>query len=124
MKNSDQVADILYAELFKAAPELRSIFQSSTDNQKRRLMITLGATVNMLYAHKRLKQILPDLGARHFRYGVRFKHYEKFGTALLKALENGLAEDWNDELQNAWTAFYAEISYEMQTGMQTDQCVA
>ncbi len=124
MKISDQFTDVLYAELFKAAPELRSIFQSGTDTQKKKLMITLGATVNMLYAPKRLEQILRDLGARHFHYGVRFMHYKIFETALLKALATSLAEDWNDDLQNAWATFYAKISYEMQTGMQFDQCAA
>lgn len=124
MKNSDQFADLLYAELFKAAPELRSIFQSGTNNQKRKLMITLGAAINMLNAPNRLEQILRDLGARHFHYGVQFRHYKIFGTALLKTLATGLAEDWNDEIQDAWAAFYAKISYEMQTGMQFDQCAA
>lgn len=124
MENSEKITETLHAELLGSAPELRSIFPLDTGYQKMRLMITLGAAVNMLYAPKRLELILRDLGSRHFHYGVRFRHYEIFETALFKAFATELTEEWNDELQSAWAAFYAKISYEMQTGVQSDQCAA
>jgi len=124
MENSEKITEILHAELFHKAPELRSIFPIDTEYQKMRLIITLGAAVNMLHAPRRLEQTLRNLGVRYFHYGVKFNHYEIFGTALLKAFSVGLADDWNNELKGAWAAFYVKVSYEMQTGMQADQCAA
>ena len=42
-----------------------------------------------------------ELGQRHKSYGVRNRHYEVAGAAMLWTLEIGLGSGWNKELAEA-----------------------
>jgi hemoglobin-like flavoprotein len=81
--------------------------------QGKMLMTTIGVAVNSL---DRLETILPavqDLGRRHVSYGVRDEHYNTVGAALLWTLEQGLGENFTDEVKDAWTTVYGVLAETM-----------
>lgn len=105
-----QAADIFYNRLFEVAPQVRPMFPEDMSEQKGKLMTMLGTAVNGL---TRLEQILPvvqELGRRHVSYGTKAEHYPVVGEALLYTLEQGLGEDWNSDLAEAWTETYSTLA--------------
>ena len=107
---ADQTADIFYSRLFEIAPELRRMFPDDMSGQKRKLMSTLAFAVNSLRDLDTLLPALKNLGIRHIGYGVEDEHYDTVGSALLYALEKGLADAWSNELHDAWASVYGTMS--------------
>lgn len=106
----ETAADLFYGHLFEMDPSLRTIFPEDMKEQKKKLMAMLGTAVNGL---KNLEAILPALvasGERHVDYKVTPVMYDKVGAALLKTLEQGLGDAWNDEVKEAWTATYTILA--------------
>ncbi|MCH9016429.1 MAG: hemin receptor, partial [Chloroflexi bacterium] len=53
-----------------------------------------------------LVPVVQDLGRRHGGYGVQEAHYGSVGSALLWTLEQGLGDDFTDDVKIAWTETY------------------
>lgn len=103
-------ADLFYGNLFEMDPSLRAIFPQDMAQQKKKLMAMLGTAVNGL---KNLETIIPAVqasGARHVDYKVTAPMYDTVGAALLKTLEQGLGDAWNDEVKEAWTVTYTTLA--------------
>ena len=103
---AQQAGMIFYEKLFAAAPQLRPMFKGNLDEQAHKLVTMLGYVVNRL---SRINEVIAEvkkLGERHEQYGAKPEHYELVGQTLISTLKAGLADKWNDELQEAWiTAF-------------------
>lgn len=56
---------------------------------------------------------------RHVSYGTVSSDYLLIGDTLLQALEQHLGEDWNPEVEQAWTLGYQKISELMIEGART-----
>ena len=107
---ADQAASMFYERLFEIAPQVRAMFPPDMAEQQRKLMATLTIVVGGL---SNLESILPaasSLATRHVAYGARPEHYPVVGAALLWTLEQGLGEEWTEEVADAWTAAYAMLS--------------
>lgn len=107
---ADQAASMFYERLFEIAPQVRAMFPPDMAEQQRKLMATLTIVVGGL---SNLESILPaasSLATRHVAYGARPEHYPVVGSALLWTLEQGLGEEWTEEVADAWTAAYAMLS--------------
>ena len=107
---ADQAASMFYERLFEIAPQVRAMFPPDMAEQQRKLMATLTIVVSGL---SNLESILPaasSLATRHVAYGARPEHYPVVGAALLWTLEQGLGEEWTEEVADAWTAAYAMLS--------------
>lgn len=50
------------------------------------------------------------LGARHVKYGVKDKHYDIVGAALLFTLKQGLGDKFTPDTESAWTATYGLLA--------------
>ncbi|MCB0534297.1 MAG: hemoglobin [Lewinellaceae bacterium] len=105
-----QVGDLFYSKLFLDHPELRRMFPKEMSGQNQKLIATLHAMVTRLDDINHLQQELTDLAQRHVEYGVRPKHYQYVGAALLWTLESGLGDDWTPATAEAWTTCYQLIS--------------
>lgn len=103
-------ADIFYDRLFEVAPEVRPMFSNDMGRQKEALMATLATAVQSLHNPDAIIPVLKKLGADHVGYGVKDEHYDTVGATLLFTLEKGLGDDWNPELQEAWTETYGLVS--------------
>ncbi len=107
---SDQAAALFYARLFEIAPQVKPMFKGDMVEQGRKLMAMLNTVVNGL---NNLDAIIPaaqNLARGHVNYGVRSEHYAFVGSALLHALEQGLAQDFTAPVKQAWTDAYGLLS--------------
>lgn len=107
---ADAAAALFYGRLFDLDPALESLFKGDMVEQGRKLMQMIGAAVRNL---DRLEQVLPAvcaLGARHAGYGVREKHYDTVGRALIWTLRKGLCDDFTPETEAAWVEVYTALA--------------
>jgi hemoglobin-like flavoprotein len=111
-----------YEKLFAAAPGIRHLFKKDVSGQADKLMTMLSFVVSNL---DQLEDIISDisaLGARHNEYGAKPEHYEVVGNCIVETLQDGLAEKWNPELQQAWIAAFTIIKTAMVAAQKTAAC--
>ncbi len=77
-------------------------------------MRMISTAVDNLDNLETLVPVVQKLGARHKIYGVEPDHYDTVGVALLWTLEQGLAERYTPEVENAWANAYGLLSGIMQ----------
>src|SRR6056297_1050122 len=107
---SEQAAELFYGRLFELDPSLKPLFKGDMKDQGKKLMATLNLAVMSL---TKLDEILPaiqDLGRRHVQYGVPDESYATVGQALLWTLEQGLGDQFTDEVKEAWVVTYTTLS--------------
>ncbi len=106
-------AEIFYAKLFEADPEVKKLFPPKEEDMKvqgNKLMTMLGAAVVGLNDIEKLVPVLQDLAVRHVPYGVKEEHYPTVGAALLDTLEAGLGDDFTPDVKKAWADVYGVIA--------------
>ena len=89
------------------------MFREDLKRQGHELMEMLATAVRGLNDLGNLLPAVRDLGRRHVDYGVEPRHYRTAGAALLWTLEQGLADDFNEEVKQAWASLYGLISMVM-----------
>ena len=110
---SQQAAEIFYQNLFELDPSLKSMFKSDIVEQGNKLMTMLDTAVKLLNSPEKLIPAVEKLGARHVGYGVKAKHYETVGDALLQTLETGLGNEFTAPVKRAWASVYEVLSSTM-----------
>lgn len=106
-----QVAgELFYANLFEIAPQARAMFRTPIPEQAGKLMYTLSYVVTHLHTPETILDDVRKLAVKHVQYGAQPEHYAIVGTALLKTLEQGLGNDWNEDLKAAWAEAFGMIS--------------
>ncbi|HET9823879.1 MAG TPA: globin family protein [Chitinophagaceae bacterium] len=111
--NTVVVGDLFYGKIFEIAPAARDMFKGSMAEQSRKVFSMLNYVISKL---DRLDDIIGEvekLARRHTNYGVREEHYSVVGDALLWTLEQGLGDQWNDELKQAWAECYSILATAM-----------
>ena len=103
---SDKAAELFYNRLFEIDPSTKVLFRGDMEVQGRKLMQMITAAVNGLNDLDGLVPVVQDLGRRHGGYGVQEAHYGSVGSALLWTLEQGLGNDFTDDVKIAWTETY------------------
>ena len=76
------------------------------DAQEGKLASTLGVAVKNLDDLDGLIPVLEDMAVRHVEFGVTERMYGTVGECLLKTLETGLGDGWNDDAKESWTWVY------------------
>jgi hemoglobin-like flavoprotein len=114
---ADAAAELFYRRLFEIDPDTRPLV-AGTDmaRQRGRLLEAMGLVVARADRIGSLVPQLEALGRRHAGYGVRDRHYETVGAALIWTLEQGLGEGFDAETRAAWTEAYALVSGAMRRG--------
>ena len=121
MPFKDQAAELFYCRLFELDPSLRLMFRSDLTEQKQKLMVALALVVTNL---EKMDSLLPSirvLGHRHKTYGVRNRHYDMVGAALLWTLEIGMGASWTNELAEAWKSAYGRVANAMIEGAESPE---
>jgi hemoglobin-like flavoprotein len=111
--NKTEAATIFYARLFMTVPELRAMFQTDLESQKRKLMSSLAQIVDFYRVGIDPASYLASLGQSHQSYGVQRAHFDAVGDALLFTLAQVLGPEFNGEIRAAWVSAYAEVSAAM-----------
>ena len=109
------IGEVFYEKLFSEHPSFKRLFTTSTQAQSRKLIAMLDFVISQIENTEELSEELKKLGARHVNYGVKPEYYKPVGIALLWMLQQGLGNDWNEEVDAAWNACYqtmAEIMIE------------
>jgi hemoglobin-like flavoprotein len=107
------VGDAFYSKLFSDTPALRKMFPKNMNEQYRKLMDMLSTVVARLDNLNELTDDIAAMAQRHVQYGVRPAHYKLVGKALLWTLEQGLGNDWTEEVKEAWITCYTILSETM-----------
>jgi hemoglobin-like flavoprotein len=110
------VAATFYRRLFELEPALRPMFRDDLEGQGRKLVQAIGTVVGALDRFETVRPTLRDLGRRHALYGVRDRHYDTVGVALLWTLAQGFGDAFTPEVRDAWTAAYGQVAAEMKAG--------
>ncbi|HTQ04637.1 MAG TPA: globin domain-containing protein [Polyangiaceae bacterium] len=111
--NKSDAATIFYARLFMTAPELRPLFQTDIESQKRKLMSSLAQIVDFYRVGVDPTSYLAELGRSHQGYGAQRSHFDSVGDALLFTLAQVLGQEFSPEIRAAWVSAYAEVSAAM-----------
>jgi hemoglobin-like flavoprotein len=114
--STEGLAESFYDHLFSIQPALRLLFPDDFGEQKEKLLLMLGAAIEMLDEPEKLIPVLEESGRRHALYGAREEHYATVGAALLEALRESIAADFTPETEAAWTRLYEEMSETMKRG--------
>ncbi|MRI33092.1 hemin receptor [Endozoicomonas sp. OPT23] len=115
---SQQAAELFYNRLFELDPALRPLFKGNISEQGAKLMKTLGVAVASLTNLEALVPVLKTMGKQHEEYGVEASHYQTVAEALLWTLEQGLGDDFTEEVKEAWTATYVIVADTMLSGCE------
>lgn len=107
------VGDVFYSKLFFDMPYLEKLFHTPKDEQSRKLIEMLSVIVGRLDRLEELTEEIKQLASRHVRYGVKEQHYKAVGTALLWTLRQGLGNDWNEKVSEAWATCFQILSETM-----------
>lgn len=102
--------ELFYSKLFELDPSLRSLFKGDIKQQGAKLMQMISIAVDGLDNIEDLLPAVKALGERHYTYGVKPKHYETVGVALMWTLEKGLGDLFTSEVREAWEATYEVLS--------------
>lgn len=101
-----------YGHLFQIAPQVRPLFPTDLDEQGRKLVVMLAATVAHMDHFDELGPALAALAERHIRYGAEPGHHAAVRTALLRMVAE-IDAACDDETLRAWAAAYDAISTRM-----------
>jgi hemoglobin-like flavoprotein len=110
---ADTAATLFYDRLFALDPNLKPLFKSDFDEQKKKLMQTIGVAVKGLDNLGTLVPAVQALGRRHTGYGVKTEHYDTVGAALLWTLKQGLGDGFGAPNEAAWTKVYGVLASTM-----------
>ena len=105
--------DVFYSKLFLDVPEVRHLFHTSRDEQSKKLVDMLSHIVGHLDSFEAVRGDVQQLGIRHVGYGVKPHHYKAVKSALLWTLEQGLGQDWNQEVRQAWADCIENVAQTM-----------
>ncbi len=107
------LGDVFYGRLFLTYPMLRSMFSTSMESQYRKFVDMLGMIVARLDRPDAIVQEISQLAQSHAGYGVKPEHYVAVREALMWTLKQGLGNDWNETVQQAWIACYDFLTRSM-----------
>lgn len=109
MMQSQEVGELFYQKLFELAPALRSLFQNDMELQIRKFTQMMTLLIRTAQYPEQLVSELEELALRHTQYGARPGDYPVVGIALLWALQQHLGDEWDYEMEQAWTEIYLVI---------------
>ncbi|BBP06026.1 hypothetical protein TPL01_29700 [Sulfuriferula plumbiphila] len=109
----DTAAGLFYTRLFELDPSLRGMFKGDMAGQGRKLMAMINTVVNSLDQLGPILGAVEDLGRRHAGYGVKDRHYDTVGEALIWTLGQGLGEGFTPAVKLAWISAYTTLATAM-----------
>lgn len=116
---ADTAAEMFYAKLFSMDPEVKPLFRGDMKAQGKKLMTMIGTAVSGLSQLGTIVPAVQALGQRHVKYGVKDKHYDTVGAALLWTLEQGLGDAFTAEVKTAWATAYGILAKTMKEAAAT-----
>ena len=99
-----------YDLLFERYPQAKALFgRNSRDTQEKMLTDALASALDHIEDVPWLETNLTELGRKHQLYAVTPDMFDWVGECLLTTLQEVAGDDWNDNLQQAWSDAYTAI---------------
>lgn len=105
--------DAFYSKLFSRNQSLRKMFPGDMNQQYLKLIAMINTIIARLDQPDGLTDEISAMAKRHLQYGVRPAHYKLVGHALLWTLQQGMGDDWSDEINDAWIKCYTFLAEAM-----------
>jgi NAD(P)H-flavin reductase/hemoglobin-like flavoprotein len=112
--------EYLYARLFAANPELRSLFPLSMEQTRATTFAMLTRLVSSLRDPRETDRLLDRLGRDHRKFGVKDAHYPPLFDALLATVEEVSGGALTDEASCAWREVLAYFATSMRSAAADD----
>ncbi len=111
---ADEAARAFYETLLRTYPQVRPLFaETDFTQQRRKLMTTLAAVVDLADKPGELGPLLDTMGRSHAGYGVTAEMYPYVGASLVHTLAAHLGDAWTPELATTWLAALDVVSAAM-----------
>ena len=101
-----ELTSLFYKTLFERKPELQSLFPSSMDRQKKKLLDTLNILVNGCLVMHKLIPAIEALGKTHKPFKATEQDYHLVRDALIDSLESHCKSNWTHETSAAWRKIF------------------
>ena len=113
--DGDRRATIFYERLFEHDPSVQPLF-ANTDMtvQRKKFMDMLGEVARIIDNTDAVVPTAVSLARRHVWYGVESAQYASVGQALIWMLEEGLGDQFSDDVRRAWADAYRFVAALMQ----------
>jgi NAD(P)H-flavin reductase/hemoglobin-like flavoprotein len=95
--------EYLYARLFVANPEMRSLFPMSMTRHRENVLAALTQVISRLDNKPGCTELLAQLGRDHRKFGVTCKHYDPLLLALRDTVQRFIGSAWTAQTASAWT---------------------
>lgn len=93
-----------YANLFKLAPGVRTLFPDDMFEQSEKLWNSIVMVVESASDLSEITDALRALGARHVGYGAQPEHYPVVTSVLIETMSTLMQDEWSKAHQDAWKA--------------------
>ena len=110
------LGDLFYSYLIKENPSVKSIFKYSLQKQSKLLMDFMNNIIVHLEKIDEMKSDFKEMSKLYAEYGILPQHYHLIKDALLWTMQQGLNNDWNKEVENAWICGSIEVMNLMHKG--------
>jgi hemoglobin-like flavoprotein len=104
------LGDVFYKRLFLKFPSVRPLFKGRMDAQYEKFVAMLSYIVARIDRPEAIQDEVAEMARRHEGYGVKPAHYASVSEALLWTIEQGLGNEWNEEVRQAWKACYEALT--------------
>ena len=105
-----------YANLFKVAPGVRSLFPEDMFQQSEKLWNSIVMVVESADDLTEIEHALRALGARHVNYGAEPAHYKVVTDVLIETISALMERDWTADHQQAWQQALEAVCHTMLEG--------
>jgi len=94
-----------YSRLFAKYPAVRPLFTTPAEEQRKKLMASIGAIVAAVENVNILVPYLHAMGIRHLAYKTEASHYGAVGENLVAVLGEHLSKEgeWTQAMADTWT---------------------
>lgn len=114
-----RLAQVFYAKLFAAAPQLRHLFRSDPEQQTAKLMASLDTIVRSLATPSENSAMLAALGKRHAGYGAKPEHYDLVVDLLVDSMREVLGPRSDERTLEEWRTALRLVSRQMITAAES-----
>ena len=107
------ITEYFYQRLFRHNPELKDVFNMSnqkTGRQKTALFEAILAYAKNIDNLAVLKHAVERIAQKHSSFHIQPEHYQIVGLHLIETLRELLPEQFNQEVELAWTAAYGVLA--------------
>lgn len=130
-EDMSKVGVVMFMRLFETHPDVQDVFMpfkgltqddlrhsSQLREHALRVMGTVEKCLARINEPKKMEEMLHDLGTRHVMYSAKVDYVDLIGPQFIWAMQPALEDQWNTELEEAWSDLFKMMAYVMKNAMQ------